>query len=58
MSVVNLNKARKAKTKAEEKAQADENALLFGRSKAERVLDAANAALMNSRHAAHKFEDE
>ncbi|MDG1377721.1 MAG: DUF4169 family protein [Yoonia sp.] len=58
MSVVNLNKARKAKTKAEEKAQADENAARFGRSKAQRVLDAANAALANSRHAAHQFEDE
>ena len=34
MSVVNLNKARKEKTKAEEKAQADVNAVSFGRTKA------------------------
>lgn len=58
MSVVNLNKARKAKTKAEDKAQADENAIRFGRSKASRVLDAANAELANKRLSLHKFEDE
>lgn len=58
MSVVNLNKARKEKTKAEEKAQADVNAVSFGRTKASRILDAVNAALADKRHSAHKFEDE
>lgn len=58
MSVVNLNKARKAKTKSAEKAQADENAVRFGRTKAERVLDAANIALSRNRLDQHKFEDE
>lgn len=58
MSIVNLNKARKEKTKAEEKAQADANAANFGRTKASRILDAANAAIANKRHADHKFEDE
>jgi len=58
MSVVNLNKARKEKNRAEEKAQADVNAASFGRTKAARILDAANAAMANKRHADHKFEDE
>jgi len=58
MSVVNLNKARKAKTRAEDKAQADENAARFGRTKAARVLDATNAAKANARLAQSKFEEE
>ena len=40
-SVTNLNKARKARDRAAEKAQADANALKHGRSKAERLLEAA-----------------
>lgn len=42
-SVTNLNKARKARDRAEEKAQADANALRHGRTKAERLLEAAQA---------------
>ena len=41
MKVVNLNKARKAKTRAEKKTQADANAVKFGRTKAEKSLDRA-----------------
>lgn len=41
MTVVNLNKFRKAKTRAEKKAQADENAVRFGRTKVEKSLDRA-----------------
>ncbi|MEL6685870.1 MAG: DUF4169 family protein, partial [Pseudomonadota bacterium] len=41
MKPINLNQARKAKTRAEEKARADQNAVRFGRTKAEKVLDAA-----------------
>ncbi|THH38685.1 DUF4169 family protein [Aliishimia ponticola] len=37
MTVVNLNKARKAKARAQERARADENAVKFGRSKAEKT---------------------
>lgn len=58
MSIVNLNKVRKEKTKAENKAQADQNAVLFGRGKAERILDAANVKLTNHRLSQIKFEDE
>ena len=40
---VNLNRFRKQKARAEDKARADENAARFGRSKAERQRDAAKA---------------
>lgn len=43
MTVVNLNKFRKAKARVEKRAQADENAVKFGRSKAEKSLDQARA---------------
>ncbi|ADO42771.1 DUF4169 family protein [Ketogulonicigenium vulgare] len=42
--VVNLNKARKARTRAEDKARADENAAKFGRTKAQRALEDQQAA--------------
>ncbi|MCO4842925.1 MAG: DUF4169 family protein [Yoonia sp.] len=58
MSVVNLNKARKSKLRAEEKVKADENAVRFGRTKAARVLDAVNAEKANTRLSQLKFEDE
>ena len=41
--VVNLNQARKAKTKADDKARAAENRVRFGRTKAEKSLEAARA---------------
>ena len=40
---VNLNRYRKAKARADKKARADENAVKFGRSKAERDLARARA---------------
>lgn len=40
-AVVNLNKARKSRDRAAKKAQADANVLTHGRSKAERLLEAA-----------------
>lgn len=43
MTVVNLNKFRKAKVRTARKAQADENAVKFGRSKAQKSLDEARA---------------
>jgi len=39
--VVNLNKVRKQQSRAEAKAQADANAVKFGRTKAQRMLEAA-----------------
>jgi Domain of unknown function (DUF4169) len=44
MSVVNLNKARKAKTRQTDRTKADANAVKFGRSKADKALEAARAA--------------
>ncbi|MEX0339564.1 MAG: DUF4169 family protein [Arenibacterium sp.] len=38
---VNLNKFRKARARAEARVQADENAVRFGRSKAEKELEKA-----------------
>ena len=46
---VNLNRVRKEKARSERRAQADENAVKFGRSKAQKTREAADAA----RAAAH-----
>ncbi len=58
MKPINLNQARKAKTRAEKKAKADQNAVRFGRTKAEKVLDAAREKQASDRLAQLKFEDE
>lgn len=44
--IINLNKARKARTKQNKKAMADENSVKFGRNKATKLreLDAAERA--------------
>jgi hypothetical protein len=41
--ILNLNRARKAKAKTDAKTKAVENRAKFGRTKAEKVLDAARA---------------
>ena len=43
MKPVNLNKVRKARARAEEKARADANSVKFGRTKSEKALDRARA---------------
>ena len=58
MKPVNLNHARKARSRAEAKAQADENAVRFGRTKAQKVLEATQKAQANARLSQLKFEDE
>ncbi|MEY1555500.1 DUF4169 family protein [Yoonia sp. R2331] len=55
---INLNKVRKARDRAADKTRADENAVKFGRTKAERVLDAAKADQAARRLDQLKFEDE
>lgn len=40
---INLNKARKARARAGAKARADENAVKFGRTRAEKDLEKARA---------------
>ncbi len=57
MKPVNLNKVRKAKAKAEAKAKADENAVRFGRTKAEKSLDQARARQAVTHLDAHKRDD-
>lgn len=62
--VVNLTQARKARDRAAKRAEADANAAKFGRSKAERDLeqaqaDKARAALdAHMRDQAHKRDPE
>ncbi|SMY07560.1 DUF4169 family protein [Flavimaricola marinus] len=55
---INLNKARKARDRAADKARADANAVKHGRSKAERVVEAARAEQASRRLDQLKFDDE
>ena len=54
---INLNKVRKARDRAAEKAEADANAVKHGRSKAERMLDAARADKARTALDQAKFEE-
>ncbi len=54
--VVNLNKARKAKAKTQRRAKAEENAVAFGRTKAQKQRDAAEAAKAARDLEGHKRE--
>ncbi|MFD1507970.1 DUF4169 family protein [Lacimonas salitolerans] len=54
--IVNLNKARKALGKARKRSQADENAVKFGRTKAEKQREAAQSGLETARLDGHKRE--
>jgi len=51
---INLNKARKAKARAAKKAQADRNAVTFGRSKAEKQREAAETTKVTRHLDGHK----
>jgi hypothetical protein len=55
---VNLNRYRKEKAKVEDKARADANAVKHGRTKAERLLEAARAEKARAMLDRHKIEDE
>ena len=56
--LVNLNQFRKKKARADDKARADQNAVKFGRTKAEKQRDAAQAELDAKRHSSHKRDHE
>jgi hypothetical protein len=58
MKPINLNQARKVKSRAQTKAKADENAIRFGRTKAQKVLEATQAEQASTRLSQLKFEDE
>jgi hypothetical protein len=55
---VNLNRYRKEKAKADAKTRADANAVKHGRTKAERLLDAARTEKAKAMLDRHKIEDE
>ena len=58
MKPVNLNQARNERDRAAAKAKADENAIRFGRTKAERLLDVARAQKAHNHLSQLKFEDD
>ena len=58
MKPVNLNKVRKARDRTAAKQKADENAVRFGQTKAERVLEATRATKAAARLDQLKFEDD
>ncbi|MEP2680492.1 MAG: DUF4169 family protein [Sulfitobacter sp.] len=53
---VNLNRFRKNKARAEDKARADQKAVKFGRSKLEKELEDARAAKARRHLDGHKSE--
>lgn len=55
---INLNRARKDRDRAAEKAQADANAARFGRTKAQRLLEAAQAEQARRRLDQAMFDEE
>ena len=54
--IVSLSKARKAKARADKDAAAQQNRILFGRSKAEKARDAAEKSFAEKLIAAHRRE--
>lgn len=56
--IVNLNRFRKAQERVKTRAQADENATKFGRTKAQRKLEEAQAEKARATLEAHQREDK
>ncbi|MEM7470079.1 MAG: DUF4169 family protein [Pseudomonadota bacterium] len=56
MKPVNLNQFRKTKARAAKKARADENAAKFGRTKAQKIQDAATALREKQKLDGHERE--
>ena len=57
MKPINLNQARKAKKRAEDKAKADANAVRFGRTNEQRKLEEARNAQSVSHLDQHKRDE-
>ncbi|WP_375262178.1 DUF4169 family protein [Palleronia sp.] len=55
--IVNLNRARKDRARAEKRREADANAAKFSRTKAERLTEAARAAREAAILEGHKREE-
>lgn len=56
--IVNLNKARKAKARAEDKAQAAENRAKFGRPRGEKAAEKARADKAARDLEGHRLSDD
>jgi hypothetical protein len=56
--VVSLRVARKLRDRAESKAAADANAVKFGRTKAERVLEATRLAQARAKLDQHRLDED
>ncbi len=54
--VLSLSKARKAKSRIASEAAAQQNRVLFGRTKAEKLKDKAEKALAERRIEAHRLD--
>ena len=52
--IINLNKVRKARNSVKKRAEADENAAKFGRSRAETLIEEARADKARATLEAHK----
>ncbi len=55
---INLNRARKARAKEDKRKQADENAVRFGRTKAQKSKEAQDQARAQAALDAHKRDPE
>lgn len=55
--IVSLSKARKQKARASKEVQAEQNRVLFGRTKAEKQQQAAEKAMADKKIDGHKRED-
>jgi hypothetical protein len=55
--IINLRNARKQKARAEKDVQAAQNRVLFGRTKAEKLQQAAEKTLADKKIDGHKRED-
>jgi hypothetical protein len=56
--IVNLRRARKARDRASAEAQAEQNRIAFGRTKAERKLTEAEKTLAERRLEGHRLSDD
>ncbi len=54
--IINLNKFRKSKARAEKKQQADENAVQFGRNKRQKTHDTAQTEKLHKDVDDHKLD--
>ena len=55
--IVSLRNVRKSKARAEKEAKAEQNRVLFGRTKGEKLAQAAEKALADRKLDAHRKDD-